>query len=248
MNKTYAFSDIHGMYDLWAQIRDYCDETDTIYFLGDACDRGADGIRIIIELLQDKRVKYLKGNHEDILTICVPEFLEGHFMHMPWWLENGGKETWETLSSLTDDESLLITRFLNTLPDHAWYESPKGHKILLTHAGTDLNYTKEHLEIIRGKAPYLWDRKHFFAKHPQGMEDVYQVHGHTPVQLLRKQYKTYDPTVEEYAEVFNYADGHKYDIDMASFASGKVALIDLDTFETKYFYDEILIKENAYNL
>jgi serine/threonine protein phosphatase 1 len=68
MYKTYAFSDVHGIYDLWAQIRDYCDETDTIYFLGDACDRGEDGIRIIIELLQDKRVKYIKGNHEDMLT------------------------------------------------------------------------------------------------------------------------------------------------------------------------------------
>ena len=35
MNKTYAFSDVHGVYNLWEQIRDYCDETDTIYFLGD---------------------------------------------------------------------------------------------------------------------------------------------------------------------------------------------------------------------
>ena len=235
MNKTYAFSDVHGIYDLWAQIRDYCDETDTIYFLGDACDRGEDGIRIIIELFQDKRVKYIKGNHEDMLTICVPEFIEGHFGNKPWWAMNGGQWTWETLSRLTDDEALLVVRCLNTLPDCAWYASPKGHKVFLTHAGTDLNYTKEHLEMIRGQAPYLWDRKHFFAKHPQDMKNVYQVHGHTPVQHLRKQYQSYEPETKVITEVFKYCDGHKFDIDMGSFASGRSALIDLDTFEVIYF-------------
>ena len=44
MNKVYAFSDLHGMYSLWEQIRDYCDETDIIYCFGDSIDRGADGV------------------------------------------------------------------------------------------------------------------------------------------------------------------------------------------------------------
>lgn len=34
MNKTYAITDLHGMWNLWEQISEYCDETDTIYFLG----------------------------------------------------------------------------------------------------------------------------------------------------------------------------------------------------------------------
>ena len=67
MNKTYAFTDLHGMYPLWEQIRDFCDESDKLIFLGDACDRGDDGLKIIKELLQDKRVTYIKGNHEDFL-------------------------------------------------------------------------------------------------------------------------------------------------------------------------------------
>ena len=33
MNKVYACSDLHGMYNLWKQIKEYCDETDTIYYL-----------------------------------------------------------------------------------------------------------------------------------------------------------------------------------------------------------------------
>ena len=47
MNKHYCFTDVHGNYNLWRQIHDYCDATDTIYFLGDAADRGEDGLQII---------------------------------------------------------------------------------------------------------------------------------------------------------------------------------------------------------
>ena len=69
MGTTYCFTDLHGMYNLWAQIRDYCKPDDTLIFLGDACDRGNDGLKIIYELLKDPRVIYLKGNHEDILAM-----------------------------------------------------------------------------------------------------------------------------------------------------------------------------------
>lgn len=237
MNKTYAFSDVHGVYDLWAQIRDYCDETDTIYFLGDANDRGPDGVRIIAELLKDKRVIYLKGNHEDMLTICVPEFIEGHFANQCWWYMNGGMKTWKTLSQLSEESQLYFVRKLNNLPKSAWYASPKGHKVFLTHAGTDLRYTEQELITMgRGcKDPYIWDRGHFFAPHPQGFNNVYQVHGHTPVVKLRKEYEFFEPNTPIVLEVFNYCEGHKIDIDMSSFASGITALIDLDTFNVKYF-------------
>ena len=235
MNKTYAFSDIHGMYDLWAQIRDYCDETDTIYFLGDACDRGEDGLKIINELLNDKRVRYLKGNHEDILTICVPEFIEGHFDDMPWWVSNGGRDTWDAIQELTDEEKMALVYKLEKLPKTIWYESPKGHKIFLSHAGTDLKYTEHDLELMGRKDPYIWDRKHFFAPHPQDMKNIYQVHGHTPVQSLRNQYQFFEPSIKITTEVFQYCEGHKFDIDMCSCITGRIALIDLDTFEIIYF-------------
>lgn len=237
MNKTYAFTDIHGMYDLWRQISEYCDDTDTIYFLGDGNDRGEDGIRIIIELLQDKRVKYIKGNHEDMLTICVPEFLEGHYDNLQWWLENGGRETIETLSQMSEESQLWLVRQLNKLPETVWYASPKGHKVFLSHAGTDLSKTKRELELLGRKYPYIWDRKHFFAPHPKDMQNVYQVHGHTSVQSLRKMYQFFYPEIPVTTEVFRYCDGHKIDIDMQSFASGCVALIDLDDFDNIIYFE-----------
>ena len=232
MNKTYAFSDIHGMYNLWKQIKEYCDETDTIYFLGDAADRGPDGIKIINELLYDKRVKFIKGNHEDMLALCVPDLIEGYCYNMFWWFDNGGDSTWNTLERCSDDSKMWYVHKINQLPEFAWYESPLGHRVFLTHAGTDLHWTKEEREQIIKQA-YLWDRKHFNFTHPVNMPDVIQVHGHTPTKNLAKVIGLPQTT-----DVITYCDGHKIDIDCGAFATKKVALIDLDTFEVKYFYEE----------
>ena len=75
MNKTYAITDLHGMLNFWEQISEYCDETDTIYFLGDAIDRGVDGLRVMESLLKDKRVIYLLGNHEEFFMEIAPQLV-----------------------------------------------------------------------------------------------------------------------------------------------------------------------------
>lgn len=244
MNKTYACSDLHGMYKLWEQIRDYCDETDKIIFLGDAADRGNDGLKIIQELLADKRVTYLKGNHEDMFAICVPEFSEGHFDNMSWWYANGGKETYDAVMKLSYEEQLYLAKKLDKLPETAWYKSPLGHTVFLSHAGTDLDLTEDDLRMMGRQYPYLWDRKHIGCGAPIGEhKGVFQVHGHTPV--INDRFVFYGHNKGAKIETVFY-DDHKYCIDMGAFATCKAALIDLDTFETKYFYDEISMKENIY--
>jgi len=69
MHDIFCFTDIHGQYDLYRAIMDFCKEQDpkaTIIFCGDACDRGLDGYLIMNELLANPQVVYLKGNHEDM--------------------------------------------------------------------------------------------------------------------------------------------------------------------------------------
>ena len=71
MHDVFFFTDIHGMYDLYRAIMNYCNEQDPeamIIFGGDACDRGKDGYKIMKELLDNPRVVYLKGNHEDMFV------------------------------------------------------------------------------------------------------------------------------------------------------------------------------------
>ena len=79
MHDIFFFTDIHGMYDLYRAIMDYCNEQDpeaTIIFGGDACDRGPNGYRIMKELLDNPYVIYLKGNHEDMFVKAAREIKE----------------------------------------------------------------------------------------------------------------------------------------------------------------------------
>ena len=107
----------------------------------------------------------------------------------------------------------------------------------------------------------LWDREHFYDKWDTGFErdgldpeNTYLVHGHTPVQYLRLMYgyNGMEPFTENeikhkrdwywdgnekviIPEVIRYTDGHKFDIDCCTIVSGRIALLDLDTFEVIYF-------------
>ena len=45
---AYAFTDLHGQYEFWKQIKEFCQPDDKLYFLGDAADRGSDGVRIMV--------------------------------------------------------------------------------------------------------------------------------------------------------------------------------------------------------
>ena len=76
MHDIFFFTDIHGMYDLYRAIMDYCQEQDPeamIIFGGDACDRGTSGYKIMKELLDNPKIVYLKGNHEDLFVRSARE-------------------------------------------------------------------------------------------------------------------------------------------------------------------------------
>lgn len=241
MGTTYCFTDLHGMYNLWAQIRDYCKPDDTLIFLGDACDRGNDGLKIIYELLKDPRVTYLKGNHEDILAMVGAEICEGRYENKSFWSMNGGDPTIKIFETMDFISQEWLIRKMNNLPQSMWYTNPKGQEIFLCHAGTQIEYSERELQLRgRGSDPYLWDRKHIYFDWPLAAEylNKYVVHGHTPVQYLFKNMNM--------EEIYVYADGHKFDLDIGSFESCKIALFNLDTLEVeKYFYDEKTFKETC---
>ena len=79
MHDWYYFTDIHGNLPLFNSIINWCKWRDpecTIIFGGDACDRGPDGYTIMRALLDDDRVIYLKGNHEDMFVKAAREIVK----------------------------------------------------------------------------------------------------------------------------------------------------------------------------
>jgi serine/threonine protein phosphatase 1 len=105
MNKTYAIADIHGQYNLWRQIIESLDKTDTLYVLGDCGDRGLDGWKIIKEALKDPRVIYIRGNHDQMLLDSWKDEWCGYDYYL--WMSNGGYSTFDSLMQDTNHEIFL---------------------------------------------------------------------------------------------------------------------------------------------
>lgn len=250
MGHTYASSDWHGCWAPAEQLLNFLQPDDTLYFLGDAIDRGPDGIKIVDTLLKDKRVKYIMGNHEDFLIRTLPQvisyekYLKGEdgmddyiidqCEISLWLLWNGGQATLDDLKETYSDYKTRYRYYvsaLKQLPKRIDYQSPAGHTCILTHSGFDYDGKYKWGE------DYIWDRDHIPSdKTPP--ENTYMIHGHTPVQCML-QFKCKDERAAAAAaingEVLWYNNHTKLDIDLCTVQSGRVALVDLDTFDVKYF-------------
>ena len=229
MGKVYACSDLHAMYKLWKQIENYLQEDDRLIFLGDAADRGTDGIQIMVELLADPRVTYLKGNHEDMMVKVCFEYLEGINYNVPLWMQNGGNQTLEDFLKFPEQYQRFLLSKLAELQKVSIYKNTQGQIIHLSHAGGMIR------DIISDNIinlDFLWDRSHFYEKFESDYDEkLYVVHGHTPTQILNQKIGG----VYSDNEIRIYCDGYKIDIDTGCFASKQIALLDLDTLEPVYF-------------
>ena len=266
MGNVYCTADWHGCLEPANEVFKFLKPDDKIYFLGDVIDRGKDGVKLFTRLANDNRFIMLKGNHEELMEDAVPYLLEGKYNAAGHWLQNGGDKTWNTLDCLSETSIQWYLNKIKKMPTEVVYKSSKGHKVILEHAGYS-PFALQH----RSHNP-LWDREHFYDNWFEGIgaqetaRDTFLVHGHTPVQYLKYMYgykgqpsKTKEDMIgkrqfveEKFIEgepiikpeVIRYCDGHKFDVDMCTIVSNRIALLNLDTFEVHYF-DANEEKKNA---
>ncbi len=250
VGRVFASSDWHGCGKVANKVLEFLELEDTLFFLGDAIDRGPDGAAILDALFHRPNTFFLKGNHEEFFEISPiqkPDLL--------WLGANGGSSTYLELSK-DEEKYYRYQQIIKGLPTELIYESSCGHKVILEHAGySPFNIcTKTH--------DPLWDRSHFkefwipfYKEETSESGNTYLVHGHTPVQYLKYEYGYIDQpslTSKDFEnkrcwfengicdkpEVIRYCDGHKFDIDMCTVLSKRIALLNLNTFETLYFDEE----------
>lgn len=228
---TYAFTDLHGQYELWRQIKEFCQPDDKLYFLGDAADRGSDGVRIMVELLADSRVTYLKGNHE--------YFIENFFFNntteeaLKMWTINGGEPTQKALMNLPGEELHTLINQMRDLPYTAIYINKKHKVIFMSHSGYYVNLNQvSKLDRNWYKLMLLQDRDHIGCLNSSKPEYIdYIIHGHTPVQCIQEMIglpKTIPLNPLGY-------DNGKIGLDLCSIISGTAALLNLDTLKSILF-------------
>lgn len=216
---TYCFSDIHGQYNLWKQIKDYLKEDDVCYVLGDCIDRGQNGYQILKEVLEDKRCIFLLGNHEDMM---LNYFTTLSSYDKRLWFLNGGEPTYNACKNDLDLHDIL--QKLELAPKEMMYKN-----IHLSHAGIAPGVEERDL---------LWDRDHIYTRwfDEEGID--YVVHGHTPEMYIQeelfnlKMFTGNDYDYQSYHDVMcKYCEGHKICIDGGSVLSHKIGLLNLDTLE-----------------
>jgi len=235
---TFVFSDIHGQRNLFDQVMAEIGPDDKVYFLGDAIDRGPDGWAIFKELMDDPRITFICGNHEDMMIDALRTFPEIRWSReMEVWSWNGNEPT---LQAIQNDDPEVVKNYLlraRELPIFQTYINPLGDEFWLSHAGCD--YTENLAALSR--EDLIWDRSHFLTNmwYHDNPENLYIVHGHTPIPLLLEEMSMYCDDIPRDGEVepgaYYYAEGHKIDIDCGAHFTGCTVLLNLDDFSEKVF-------------
>lgn len=245
---TYAVADLHGRLDLYKQIKDFLKPEDTVYFLGDAGDRGPESWETIKAIYNDPQFIYLKGNHEDMLVKLMATDLEDKPTYEEAWLVNvnGGARTYQGWLAESEDNKKEWYHRLATLPTWRTYTNVDNIHIWLTHAG----FTPDHR--IPNDYDLMWSRAHFNTPWPEDYTNVIMVHGHTPIPILIKD-------INEYVELFQtnadeyiwqdwdggalwYCNNHKVCIDCGAAWYDCCVLLDLDTFD-EHIFQGVAFKE-----
>lgn len=191
----YVVADIHGYYDVFHRGLDLIEfnEDDQLYVIGDAIDRGPDGICVLLDIMSHRNMDLLIGNHEFMMLNSVnmdgEKCCDG--IDTSLWLDyNGGRTTWHGYKTLRENDRISLMIWLS----HRYVMKTielNGVTYCLTHS-----YYKEGLE---NKAYYemaygnVWNivwsspyREDFETK----AIDIYSsynmvfVTGHVPVQSI----------------------------------------------------------------
>jgi len=190
--KTFVVGDVHGRHAQLQRLLDMLprdEAADTLVFLGDLIDRGADApgcVDLVMKLQREnpERVHCLRGNHEQMLL----DFLEGS---ANLWINpvTGGERTYEqytgTRLDIGKEQDLDAARraIETSLPaDHLefFHSLPYFHEddfAIYVHAGLDRT---KHPSETEPQA-LLWMRDMDFYKNYRGKPCIF---GHTPTPLL----------------------------------------------------------------
>ena len=245
MNR-YAVADLHGQLDLLEQIKEYLNEDDILYILGDSGDRGPQPWRTLKASLDDPQFVYLMGNHDLMLIKAIEQYLKMpeeerayglgmcfyHKSPMSLLQYNGGMDTFHGWKD--EPERMKYYQRLRFAPVEIRLAALDGeHFIHLTHAGYS-----PHLYNPKNVEEMVWDRDHFYYE--SATDGSLMIHGHTPCSSLVKKFDS----AQKFNHLYDYdlsngyciyADNTKIDIDIGACFYNKTVLLNIDTLEAKIF-------------
>lgn len=195
---TYVLSDPHGEYQKYKKMLKLINfsEEDTLYILGDICDRGGESARIYLDVMARENVFVIKGNHEEMAQEHLGYLLEKYHgqgidtsrllaeFDLWLWFENGGENTVKTLFDESEEDRLRILEFIKSLPYYLTVDV-KGKHYMMVHGGLGDFREGDRIEGVKC-SDLVWSRPEFDRRYFED-ENTFLIVGHTPTFLLKKE-------------------------------------------------------------
>lgn len=224
---TYAISDIHGRFDAFLALleRIHFKDTDELYILGDAIDRGPEPIKCLQYIMERPNMHMLLGNHELMMLNSIL-FLSKANKRV--WTSQGGYITEDQYKQLSENEQNDILNYIANLPLN-FEVTVNDQNYILCHAAPLCKYYGTSFEDTNLWWSYsdetefvVWNRYE-----PKPVKDKTIILGHTPTINLQRLKK---------AEIFKFND-NVINIDCGAAYpehGGRLCCFCLDTQETVY--------------
>ncbi len=233
--KTYVLSDIHGCYGKYLMMLKKINfgPEDTLYFLGDAMDRGPDGVKVTLDIMSRPNVHSILGNHEAMALDALPVFetlkdiykgraeetacvTPDDVYKVNHWYDNGCLPTRKAFMRLPKSERKRVFDYMKSLPLYREIEVG-GREFILVHGGLK-DFSPD--RPIEDYSPHdlVWERPKTYTKY---FDDKTVIVGHTPTRLLGTPGKIY------------HGDGF-IDIDCGCFSDNVLGCLCLDNMEEIY--------------
>jgi len=193
----YVMSDLHGCYEKYSKMLSLIElkGDDVLYILGDVVDRGQDGIKLLQDIMARKNVIILKGNHERNAEIILSQMMQPEpseeslpgkrlKKQLNFWLSDGGQPTLDNFMMLSEKEKKEVLAYLKAMPFCKKVEV-NGCNYFLSHTIPELECMPEKPELCLGR-DLVYGEPDYEEVY---FEDITLVTGHTPTELIDKNFK-----------------------------------------------------------
>lgn len=238
MKRNLIIGDIHSQYDKLITVLDkagFNPDEDTLYSVGDFCDRGNDAVKTLRFLMNLENFKAVIGNHDILLQKWLFTYVADWF----WEDGLGGDKTIEDIETnfcLDRDERLQIANWLKSLP----YVRVKG-KYIIAHGGIPHGCSMADLIRYQNQTrPGAYNqftndapactRDYFFSaydNHPMRDEELFT--RTEPFETDKTIFIGHTPTVD--GKPFFSKEYHLVALDTGAGSGGPLTLMDMDTLE-----------------
>lgn len=195
---TYVLSDIHGCYEEFMEMLETIqfNDYDTLYVLGDVCDRGPKPMEVMKYLLEHQNIHLIFGNHDAWFAKYIPLLIRAKknpsllYYEMDngdlntWLYRNGGLITMDAFMDLDDPVCYDINLYLEN-PIYYKELSIQGKNYLLVHAGLGNAYRPGTRLSEIPVFDLIWSH---IGLEDNPLEDTTMIVGHYPTFLYGKEY------------------------------------------------------------